>query len=97
MKMAVEGRTTIYNNITDEEKLKQVNEENLELENEFLYYLSSIDRADTTISQYRAALHIFWCWNLDNNKNKSFVELTKREIARFRIMQSVFGVGRHEE
>ena len=83
MKMAVEGRTTIYNNITDEEKLKQVNEENLELENEFLYYLSSIDRADTTISQYRAALHIFWCWNLDNNKNKSFVELTKREIARF--------------
>ena len=60
MEMAVEGRTTIYNEITSEEKLKQVREENIELENDFLYYLGSIDRTDTTINQYRSALHIFW-------------------------------------
>lgn len=77
------GRKTVYNNITDEDKLKQVNEENLQLEDDFLEYLISTDRANSTIVQYRAVLHIFWCWNLENNKNKPFVELTKREIARF--------------
>lgn len=81
--MAKEGRTTVYNNITSDEKLKRVNEENLELENDFLEYLVSTDRANSTITQYRAALHIFWVWNLENNKNKSFIDLTKREIARF--------------
>lgn len=77
------GRKTVYNAITSEEKLKQVNEDNLQLEDDFLEYLISTDRANTTIIQYRAVLHIFWCWNLENNKNKPFVELTKREIARF--------------
>ena len=38
---------------------------------DFLEHLVSIDRAETTIMQYRAALHILWCWNLDYNKNKS--------------------------
>ena len=39
------GRKTVYNNITDEDKLKQVNEENLQLEDDFLEYLISTDRA----------------------------------------------------
>lgn len=78
-----EGRSTIYNEITSDEKLKQVNKENIELENDFLEYLSSIDRSKGTIKQYKANLHIFWCWNLDFNKNKFFVDLTKREIAKF--------------
>ena len=81
--MAKEGRTTVYNNITNEEKLKQVNEENIELENDFIEYLTSIDRSKGTIKQYRANLHVFWCWNLEYNKNKFFVNLTKREIAKF--------------
>ena len=83
MSKQVEGRTTVYNEITSKEKLKRVNSENLELENDFLEYLASIDRSKGTIAQYRADLHIFWCWNLDNNKNKYFVDLTKREIAKF--------------
>lgn len=82
-RMPTEGRTTIYNEITSKEKLKKVNEENIDLENDFLDYLVSVDRANSTIQQYRAALHIFWCWNLEHNKNKSFIELTKREIAKF--------------
>ena len=77
------GRSTVYNSITSEEKLKSVNPDNIELEKDFLDYLVSVDRANTTITQYRAALRVFWCWNLDNNNNKSFVELSKREIARF--------------
>lgn len=78
-----EGRTTIYNNITSEEKLKEVNPDNLELTNDFIEYLESIDRAKGTIKQYRANLNVFWCWNLEFNKNKFFVDLTKREIAKF--------------
>ena len=77
------GRTTVYNDITSEEKMKQVNPENLQLENDFIEYLESVDRAKSTIKQYRAILHVFWCWNLGFNNNKFFVDLTKREIAKF--------------
>lgn len=78
------GRSTVYNkNITTPEKMKQVNPDNLELENDFIEYLESIDRAKGTIKQYRANLHVFWCWNLEKNKNKFFIDLTKREVAKF--------------
>ena len=87
-----EGRTTVYNNITSDEKMAQVNPENIQLENDFLEYLASIDRAKSTIKQYKANLHVFWCWNLDNNKNKFFVDLTKREISKFQShAMSVWG------
>jgi len=78
-----EGRTTVYNYITSKEKLDQVNPINKELENDFIEYLVSVDRAKSTIEQYIAALHIFWVWNLDYNYNTAFTELTKRQIARF--------------
>lgn len=81
--MQKEGRSTVYNNITSKEKLDQVNDDNIQLENDFIEYLESIDRSKGTIKQYRANLHVFWCWNLDFNKNKFFVDLTKREIAKF--------------
>lgn len=78
-----EGRTTVYNNITSPEKLAQVNPDNLELEKDFLEYLGSVDRSKGTIKQYQANLHVFWCWNLEFNKNKHFVDLSKREISKF--------------
>jgi integrase len=82
--MATDGRATVYNkNITTPEKMNKVNPDNIELENDFIEYLESIDRSKGTIKQYRANLHVFWCWNLENNKNKFFIDLTKREIAKF--------------
>ena len=78
-----EGRSTVYNDITSPEKMEKVNPDNLELEKDFLEYLSSVDRAKSTIYQYRNNLHIFWCWNLEFNKNKFFVDLKKRELSRF--------------
>ena len=77
------ARTTVYNKITSKEKLGQVNQNNIELAEDFLTYLLSIDRSEGTIRGYRNDLNIFWCWNLDFNKNKDFAKLTKREIARF--------------
>lgn len=79
----VEGRSTVYNDITSEEKLKQVNPDNLELEKDFLEYLEATDKAKNTIRQYTSNLHIIWCWSLEFNKNKPFVEFTKREITKF--------------
>lgn len=76
-------RKTVYNSITSAEKLSLVNPDNLDLMEDFLEYLSSIDRSPATIKQYRADLKIFWCWNLEHNKNKYFVDLKKREIAKF--------------
>ena len=78
-----EGRSTVYNHIVSDEKLKQVNPDNLELQNDFLEYLSSIGRSKGTIYQYGRNLQIFWVWNLDYNKNKFFVDLKKREFAKF--------------
>ena len=78
-----EGRTTVYNEITSKEKLSNVNPKNIELEKDFLEYLKSIDRAKTTIKQYESNLHIFWVWNMEHNNDKFFVELNKREIAKF--------------
>lgn len=81
--MTKEGRSTVYNKITSDEKLKRVNPDNIQLGNDFIEYLESIDRSKGTIFQYRAVLNVFWCWNLEFNKNKFFVDLSKREISKF--------------
>ena len=81
--MAKEGRSTVYNRISDPEKLDKVNPENIELEKDFIEYLISTDKAKTTLIQYEAILNIFWCWNLEFNNNIPFTDLTKRQIAKF--------------
>ena len=82
-KKVVKGRSTVYNDITSKEKLDNINPKNIELGNDYLEYLSSIGRAKSTIYQYKNNLNIFWCWNLEFNNNKFFVDLKKREFARF--------------
>lgn len=77
------SRSTVYNQISSPEKLEKVNPDNIQLGNDFLEYLTSIDRSKTTVNAYRNDLNIFWCWCLDYNKNKFFVDLSKREIIKF--------------
>jgi len=77
------GRTTVYNEITSSEKIARINPKNIELINDFLDYLVSVDRSPNTIAGYKNDLYIFFCWNIDNNDNKYFVDLTKREVAKF--------------
>lgn len=77
------ARKTVYNNITSEESLSQILPENKELIKDFLDYLRSIDRSPNTISQYKSDLDIFFVYNLENNGNKRFPDITKREFARF--------------
>lgn len=77
------GRKTVYNNITSLEKIEKINPENMDLLRDFLDYLKSIGRADTTIKNYKADLLVFFCWCEESLGNKKFTDLTKRELARF--------------
>lgn len=77
------GRKTVYNEITSPEKIAGINHDNMVLMNDFLEYLKSVGRADSTIKNYKADILVFFCWCEDNLDNKYFVDLTKREISRF--------------
>ena len=77
------GRSTVYNHIVTPEKLDSVNKDNIDLGEDWLEYLQSIDRSPQSINAYRNDLKIFWVWNSEFNKNKFFTDLTKREIAKF--------------
>ncbi len=77
------ARETKYNNITSPELISKINKNNKDLQKEFLEYLQSIDRAKTTIYQYECDLNIFFVWNMQNNDNKDFVKITKRDLTKF--------------
>lgn len=74
------GRSTKMNIITSPEKLKQVNPENMQLMREFLNYLRSVQRSETTINGYENDISIAWVWCLEYNGNKFFVDWTKRNV-----------------
>jgi len=77
------GRKTVYNRICSETKLKLINPDNIDLMEDFLQYLNSVGKSAGTIEQYKSNLKVFFVWNLDFNGNKFFIDLKKREIAKF--------------
>lgn len=77
------GRRTVYNYITTPETIEKINPDNKRLMADFLDYLISADRNQSTVDGYASDLKIFFCWNLLYNNNKYFVDLKKREIAQF--------------
>jgi integrase len=74
------GRKTVYNRITSQELISQINPENMRLLTDFITYMKSIQRSEKTISSYYNDILIFYCWNLQHNKNKFFIDITKRDI-----------------
>ena len=77
------GRNTKMNSITSTSLLAQVNPENRQLLADFLEYLRSIQRSETTIHGYENDIQIAWVWCLQNNGNKPFVEWTKRNVVAY--------------
>lgn len=77
------GRTTIYNSVVSEDLWKQVNEENKTLLKDFIDYKRSSDKSPNTLYQYESIIKLFFVWNLQNNNNKFFVDMKKREFIRF--------------
>lgn len=74
------ARKTQQNKITNDELLKQVNPKNIRLKKDFITYLQSMQRSPLTIRGYSNDLDIFFTWNLLNNDNKFFTDLSKRDI-----------------
>lgn len=77
------GRKTNQCLETTPEKIEQINPENIQLLNDFMTYLRSVDRSELTINVYENDLLIFFCWVVDNAKNKFFTEVNKRDIMMF--------------
>ena len=77
------GRKTKHNSITNSALLAQVNPDNIRLVSDYIDYLKSTKKSQTTISVYKNDLDIAWVWCLKNNKNKFFVDWSKRDIVSF--------------
>lgn len=77
------GRKTQQNKITSPELLEQVNPENKRLLEDFLTYLRSTQRSETTIQGYRNDAEIAFVWALQHINNKFFVDWSKRDIVAF--------------
>lgn len=73
-------RKTQKNDITNAALLAQVNPQNVELLRDFLDYLRSVQRSETTIAGYENDIQIAWVWCLQHNGNKFFVDWTKRNV-----------------
>lgn len=76
-------RKTKRNNITDSVSLAAVNPGNTRLISDFMEYLRSTQKSETTIAVYLNDLQIAMVWCLKHNHNKFFVEWTKRDIIAF--------------
>lgn len=77
------GRKTKQNKITSPELITQINPKNKRLMKDFLDYLRSVGKAETTIKAYTSDLNIFFVWALQNADNKYFPEITKRDIVAY--------------
>ncbi len=74
------ARKTRQNRLTNPELTKQINPENIQLKQDFLDYLRSIQRSEGTIRGYDNDLTIAFTYILQHCGNKPFVELKKREV-----------------
>lgn len=76
-------RKTKKNFITSPELIAQINPENRQLLDDYINYMRSIQRSETTIEAYISDINIAFVWNLQFNNNKSFIEWTKRNVVAY--------------
>lgn len=73
------GRTTVYNhNLTSE--WENVRPDNRQFVTDYLRYCRSNDKSKQTIHQYEEWLKVFFCWNYNENDDKKFIDLKKRDF-----------------
>jgi integrase len=77
------ARKTKHNSLTTPEQIAKINSQNKRLVSDYLSYLKSVQRAQSTINQYEHDLNIFFVWNSKYNDNKIFTNLSKRDIVSF--------------
>jgi len=77
------GRKTVYNDIVQADDYINFNQDNKDLLDEFIEYMQSIGRSPLTIINYESDIKIYFTWNLNENKNKEFTHIMKRDIMRY--------------
>ncbi len=77
------GRKTKQNRICSPELIAQINPKNIRLMNDFLDYLRSVGKAESTVKAYNSDLYIFFVWVLQNADNKYFPQISKRDIVAY--------------
>lgn len=77
------GRKTTQHRYNTEELWSQCNEINITLSNEFMDYLSATGKSKETQLKYVNNLRIFFVWVLNNLKNKSIIDITKKDIMKW--------------
>lgn len=77
------ARKTKMNIITSPELLAKVNPKNQDLLKDFLDYLRSIQRSESTIYGYESDIQIAWVWCLEQNDNLFFCDWTKRQVIKY--------------
>lgn len=75
-------RKTVRTHITSPEKMALINPNNLQLKDDFLLYLQSVQRSPGTIAGYESDLNIAFTYILDNLGNKDFQKISKRDLIR---------------
>lgn len=74
------GRETKHNRLGIDEKRHLFNPDNVALLEEFVVYLQSVGRSEKTVKGYINDIEMFFVYNLEKNKNKFFVDLTKKDV-----------------
>ena len=64
------GRKTKQNKITSPELIAQINPKSIRLMNDFLEYLRSVGKAESTVKAYTSDLYIFFVWVLQNAEQR---------------------------
>ena len=73
------GRKTVYNeNLT--KNWENVSKENKRLVKDFIQYCKSNDKSPQTIFQYEEWLKVSFSWNYEENDDKFFIQLKKRDF-----------------
>ena len=76
------ARKTFRKVITSPEMIEKINPENKRLMKSFIKHKNA-KCSDDTITNYESDLNIYFCYNLQNNENKSFIKTKKLELAEF--------------
>lgn len=76
------GRKTFRKVITSPELIEQINPKNKKLVDRFLKNFAT-KRSPNSVVSYRSNLNIFFCWNVEQNDNKFFIDIRKIELMDF--------------
>lgn len=80
-----------YTRLLDESTWEEVNEESKELLEDYLLELEATGKSAKTIYQYKADIKGFFSWIYRNGKNKSILDLKKRDFRNFFLKMSKEG------